>query len=250
MSSTADASEGGARVNGVAVARSVPLRGPQKVVAERMAESRRTTAWVTAMAEADAAPLLGLLRRLREEVPELSLTHLLIKATALCLRRHPRLNAVLANDAIHELAEVNISVALSLPSDDLQIAVVRDADEKSLRRIAEELRGLQERAAAGKLKLGDVRGGTFTLSNYGMLRNVVWATPIITPGQVGVLGVARAVPRIVPEESEVGWTVRPILPLALTYDHRVVNGVPAGRFLDDVVETLATDDWIGEEDRA
>jgi hypothetical protein len=72
--------------------------------------------------------------------------------------------------------------------------LVRDADEKPLRAIAEELRGLRERAAYGRLKVGDVRGGTFTLSNYGMLRSVVWATPIVTPGQVGVLGVARAVP--------------------------------------------------------
>jgi pyruvate/2-oxoglutarate dehydrogenase complex dihydrolipoamide acyltransferase (E2) component len=237
-------------INGVAVARSVPLRGLQKTVAERMVESQRTMASVTAMAEADAAPLLALLRRLRNEVSELSLTHLLIKATALCLRRHPRLNATLVDGTIHELAEVNISVALSLPSDDLQIAVVRGAEEKSLRRIAEELGSLQERAAAGKLKPGDVRGGTFTLSNYGMLRNIIWATPIITPGQAGVLGIARAVPRVVPDESETGWAVHPVLPLVLTYDHRVVNGVPAGRFLDDMAGMLSTEDWIGEEDRA
>jgi pyruvate dehydrogenase E2 component (dihydrolipoamide acetyltransferase) len=237
-------------INGVAVARSVPLRGLQKTVAERMVESQRTMASVTAMAEADAAPLLALLRRLRNEVSELSLTHLLIKATALCLRRYPRLNATLADGTIHELAEVNISVALSLPSDDLQIAVVRGAEEKSLRRIAEELGSLQERAAAGKLKPGDVRGGTFTLSNYGMLRNIIWATPIITPGQAGVLGIARAVPRVVPDESETGWAVHPVLPLVLTYDHRVVNGVPAGRFLDDMAGMLSTEDWIGEEDRA
>ncbi len=237
-------------INGVAVARSVPLRGLQKTVAERMVESQRTMASVTAMAEADAAPLLALLRRLRNKVPELSLTHLLIKATALCLRRHPRLNATLADGTIHELAEVNISVALSLPSDDLQIAVVRDADEKPLLRIAEELGSLQERAAAGKLKPDDVRGGTFTLSNYGMLRNIIWATPINTPGQAGVLGVARAAPRVMPDESETGWVVHPVLPLVLTYDRRVVNGVPAGRFLDDMAGTLSTEDWIGEEDRA
>lgn len=238
------------RVNGVAVSRSIPLRGLQKTVAERMAESRRTTAHVTAMAEADAAPLLCLLRSLRHEMPELSLTHLLIKATALCLRRHPRLNAVLEEDTIHELSEVNISVALSLPSEDLQVAVIRNADEKPLKEISAELRTFQGRAEVGKLKLGDVRGGTFTLSNYGMLRSVVWATPIIAPGQVGVLGIARAAPRIVPDESETDWTVRYILPLSLAYDHRVVNGVPAGRFLDDIAATLSTDDWIEEENHA
>jgi pyruvate/2-oxoglutarate dehydrogenase complex dihydrolipoamide acyltransferase (E2) component len=248
--SAKDAPEGTTRVKGVPVARSLPLRGVQKMVAERMVESQRTAASVTAMAEADAGPLIDLLRRLRDKAPELSLTHLLIKATALCLRRHPSMNATLMDGTIHELAEVNISVALSLPSDDLQIAVVRNADEKPLRHIAFELKELQERAAAGRLKLADARGGTFTLSNYAMLRNIVWATPIITPGQVGVLGVARAVPRIVPGESGTSWGVRHILPLVLTYDHRVVNGVPAGRFLDAVADTVSSDDWIGEEDTA
>jgi pyruvate/2-oxoglutarate dehydrogenase complex dihydrolipoamide acyltransferase (E2) component len=79
-------------VNGVAVARSIPLRGLQKTVAERMVESQRTMASVTAMAEADAAPLLALLRRLRNKIPELGLTHLLIKATALCLRSSGRIS--------------------------------------------------------------------------------------------------------------------------------------------------------------
>lgn len=237
------------KIHGLTVARSFPLRGLQKVVAERMTESQRTTAHVTAMAEVDAGPLLALLERVRGQVPELTLTHLLTKATALCLRRHPRMNATLADDTIHELAEVNVSVALSLPSDDLQLLVVRNADGKSLRHIAAELRGLQGRAAAGRLKYEDVTGGTFTLSNYGTLRNVVWATPIITPGQVAVLGVAGAVPRVVPNDSEDGWSKRSILPLSLTYDHRVVNGVPAGRFLEELAVTLATDDWIEEEGR-
>lgn len=237
------------KIHGVAVARSFPLRGLQKVVADRMAASQSTTAHVTAMAEADTGPLLALLGRLRGQVPGLTLTHLLIKATALCLRRNPRMNATLADDTIHELAEVNISVALSLPSDDLQVAVVRDADHKPLRHIAAELSGFQNRAAAGRLKYEDVTGGTFTVSNYGTLRNVVWATPIITPGQVAVLGVARAVPRVVPDDSEDGWSKRSILPLSLTYDHRVVNGVPAGRFLDELAVTLSTDDWIEEEGR-
>lgn len=237
------------RIHGVEIARSFPLRGLQKTVAERLTESQRTTAHVTAMAEADAGPLLAVLERLRDGAPELSLTHLVIKATALCLRRHPRMNATLADDTIHELAQVNVSVALSLPSDDLQLAVVQEADKKSLQQVASQVKDLQNRATAGRLKLDDVTGGTFTVSSYGTLRNVVWATPIITPGQVAVLGVARAVPRPVSDDSEAGWSMRSILPLALTYDHRVVNGVPAGRFLDDVVTTLSADDWIGDESR-
>jgi pyruvate dehydrogenase E2 component (dihydrolipoamide acetyltransferase) len=237
-------------VNGVAVARSLPLRGLQRTVAQRMLEGARTTASVTAMAEVEASALLAALRRLRAARPELSLTHLLVAATARCLRRHPRLNATLVDETIHELAEVNIAVALALPSDDLTVGVIRQADAKPPARIAAELRDLQERAAAGKLRPDDVRGGTFTLSNYGTLRHVVWATPIITPGQAGVLGVGRATPRVVPDDSPAGWSARPVLPLSLTYDHRIINGLPVGRFLDDLADLLETYDWRGEEDEA
>jgi pyruvate/2-oxoglutarate dehydrogenase complex dihydrolipoamide acyltransferase (E2) component len=211
-----------------------------------MVESRQTTASVTAMSEVDATTLLAGLRRLQSARPELTLTHLLIKATALCLREHPRLNATLVDETIYELAEINISVALSLPSDDLHVVTIRHADAKSCAEVASELRVLQERAATGKLRTDDVRGGTFTLSNYGTLRSVVWATPILTPGQVGILGVGRAVPRLVPDESGDGCAVCPVLPLSLTYDHRVVNGVPAGRFLDQLANTLSTDSWMAE----
>jgi pyruvate dehydrogenase E2 component (dihydrolipoamide acetyltransferase) len=233
-------------INGVAVARSIPFGGVQRTIAQRMVESSQTMASVTAMAEVDASALLALRARLKADLPGLSLTHLLIKATARCLRRHPRLNATLVDDMLHELAEINLSVALSLPSDDLLVATIRQADEKPLEMIVAELRALQERATEGKLKPNDMRGGTFALSNYGMLRSVVWATPIIVPGQVAVLGIGRAIPRLVPAESETGWTVRPILPFSLTYDHRVVNGVPAGRFLDDLAGLLTTDAWTSE----
>jgi pyruvate/2-oxoglutarate dehydrogenase complex dihydrolipoamide acyltransferase (E2) component len=85
----------------------------------------------------------------------------------------------------------------------------------------------------------DIQGATFTLSNYGMLRTVTWATPALTPGQAAVLGIGRAAPQIVVDNTAPeGWSVRRILPVSLTYDHRIVNGVPAGRFLDDLAELL------------
>lgn len=231
-----------AAINGIPIARSIALRGVQRMVARRMVESRATTASVTAMAQVDATQLTRTLDRLRAEVPELSLTHLLIQATALCLRHHPRLNATMVDDTIHELAEINLSIALALPSQDLYTVTIRGADTKPLVTIAHELQALRDRAATGKLTLEDVRGGTFTLSNYGMLRNVVWATPIITPGQTAVLGIARIMPQLVAAEG--GYVPRPVLPFSLTYDHRIVNGVPAGQFLDDLAETLSTDSWI------
>ena len=224
------------------VSREIPLEGIQKVVAKKMMESRQGTAAVTAMAEVRCAAALAELGRLRESIPGLTLTHLLIKAAAMCLRDHPRLNATLRDDMITEFAEINISLAVSSPSGELMLVVIRDADTKGLDDIAAEARALQERAIANQLKLPDVTGGTFTLSNYGMLQTVVWSTPIITPGQVGVLGSGRAAPRAVVGE-EGGIVADVVLPLSLTYDHRVINGVPAGRYLDAVAEHLQTGRW-------
>lgn len=226
-------------VNGVPVARRIPLRGIQRVVANRTLAGIQSTAHVTAMAEVDAEPVLAHARELREAIPGLTLTHLLIKAVAACLRRHPRLNAMIEEQTVIEYAEVNIAVALALPSDDLLAVVIKRADERPLAEIVTGLLALQQRAQAGALSTDDVQGATFTLSNYGMLRTVIWATPALTPGQAAVLGFGRAAPRMmVDEEDRQGWSVRRVLPISLTYDHRIVNGVPAGRFLDDLAELL------------
>jgi pyruvate dehydrogenase E2 component (dihydrolipoamide acetyltransferase) len=227
------------QVNGVPVARRIPLRGIQRVVANRTLAGIQSTAHVTAMAEVDAERVLTHARDLREKIPRLTLTHLLIKAAAACLRRHPRLNATIEEDTVIEYAEVNVAVALALPSDDLLAVVVKRADECPLAEVVTRLHLLQQRAEAGALSKEDVQGATFTLSNYGMLRTVTWATPALTPGQAAVLGVGRAAPKIVVDDTKAeGWSVRRILPMSLTYDHRIVNGVPAGRFLDDLAELL------------
>jgi pyruvate dehydrogenase E2 component (dihydrolipoamide acetyltransferase) len=226
-------------VNGVPVARRIPLRGIQRVVANRTLAGIQSTAHVTAMAEVDAEPVLAYARELRDAIPRLTLTHLLIKAAAACLRKHPRLNATIEEDTVVEYAEVNVAVALSLPSDDLLAVVIKRADECALAEIVTRLHTLQQRAEAGALSTDDVQGATFTLSNYGMLRTVTWATPVLTPGQAAVFGVGRTAPRMaVDEAAPQGWSVRRVLPISLTYDHRIVNGVPAGRFLDDLAEAL------------
>jgi len=227
------------QVNGVPVARRIPLRGIQRVVANRTLAGIQSTAHVTAMAEVDAEAVLTHARDLREQIPGLTLTHLLIKATAACLRRHPRLNATIEEQTVMEYAEVNVAIALALPSDDLLAVVIRRADELPIAEIVTRLHTLQQRAEAGALSKDDVQGATFTLSNYGMLRTVTWATPALTPGQAAVLGIGRAAPRMVVDEAvPAGWSVRRVLPISLTYDHRIVNGVPAGRFLDDLAELL------------
>ena len=226
-------------INGVPVARRIPLRGIQRVVANRTLAGIQSTAHVTAMAEVDAEAVITHARELRELIPGLTLTHVLIKTVAACLRKHPRLNATIEDQTVIEYAEVNVAVALALPSDDLLAVVIKRADERSLADIVTELQTLQQRAGSGALSKDDVHGATFTLSNYGMLRTVTWATPVLTPGQAAVLGIGRAAPRMVVDEADPqGWSVRRIVPVSLTYDHRIVNGVPAGRFLDDLAELL------------
>ena len=226
-------------VNGVPVARRILLRGIQRVVANRTLAGIQSTAHVTAMAEVDAEPVLAHARELRESIPGLTLTHLLIKTVAVCLRRHPRLNATIEEQTVIEYAEVNVAVALALPSDDLLAVVIKRADELRLADMVTRLQTLQQRAEAGALSKDDVHGATFTLSNYGVLRHVIWATPVLTPGQAAVLGIGRAAPRMVVDKANPnGWSVRWLLPISLTYDHRIVNGVPAGRFMDELAELL------------
>jgi pyruvate dehydrogenase E2 component (dihydrolipoamide acetyltransferase) len=226
-------------INGVPVARRIPLRGIQRIVANRTLAGIQSTAHVTAMAQVDAEALLAHARDLRSIIPGLTLTHLLIKAAAACLRKHPRLNATIEDETVLEYAEVNVAVALALPSDDLLAVVIKHADERPLADIVTELSARQQRAQAGTLAKDDVHGATVTLSNYGMLRTVTWATPALTPGQAAVLGFGRAAPQMVADEADPkGWSVRRVLPISLTYDHRIVNGVPAGRFLDDLAQLL------------
>jgi pyruvate dehydrogenase E2 component (dihydrolipoamide acetyltransferase) len=147
--------------------------------------------------------------------------------------------SAIEEQTVIEYAEVNVAVALALPSDDLMAVVVKRADERPLDEIVTALAAMQQRAQAGALSSEDVHGATFTLTNYGMLRTVTWATPALTPGQAAVLGVGRAAPQMVADETDPrGWCVRRTLPISLTYDHRIVNGVPAGRFLDDLAELL------------
>jgi pyruvate dehydrogenase E2 component (dihydrolipoamide acetyltransferase) len=226
--------------NDVPVARQRKLSGVQKIVAERMTTGQRTTASVSTMAEVNGEPLLRELERLRGQGMEVALTHQIISITARCLADYPLLNSAISDGVIYEFAEINIALALATPNDDLQIAVIRGANEKSLSEIATETKRLKQRASEGKLGLKDVRGGTFTVSNYGRLQHTIWATPIITPGQSGVLGVGRVRPQIVADESSSqGYCIQRVIPLSLTYDHRIVNGLPAGRFLEDWAATSA-----------
>ncbi|MFA5663397.1 2-oxo acid dehydrogenase subunit E2 [Castellaniella sp.] len=220
------------------VARQYKLGGMQKFVAERLVASQHDTASVTAMAEIPAQPLLSAQQRSRAQGLASSLTHHMIHLVARCLEQYPRLNGALHEGIVYEFAQINVALAIAMPNGDLQTVVIREANHKSLADIVQETDALVATARAGKITLDQVRGGTFTLSNYGSLQHTTWATPIIAPGQSGVLGMGRTRPALVADDSEQGWQVAPILPLSFTYDHRIINGVPAGQFLEDLARHI------------
>jgi pyruvate dehydrogenase E2 component (dihydrolipoamide acetyltransferase) len=213
----------------------VAFRGVRKVIAERMHQSLHSSAQITIAAEADVTPATEFRARLSREF-DFSYTDMMIHAVARALMRHPRMNARLnerGNDteiALSPNANVGIAVALD---EGLIVPVVNRAERKSLREIALESRALGEKARAGQLKLEDVTGGTFTITNLGMF-GIDAFTPILNPGETGILGVGRIVEKPAVYRGEIAK--RAMLWLSLTFDHRVLDGAPAAQFLQSVIE--------------
>jgi pyruvate/2-oxoglutarate dehydrogenase complex dihydrolipoamide acyltransferase (E2) component len=204
----------------------VPLRGLRRRIAETMAQSWSEIPHITGFHEVDALALVDLRRRLhpraeRAGVP-LTLTALLVKAAALALVDHPAVNSSLdlgAGEIVLKRRR-NVGVAVSTP-DGLIVPVIRDADAKPLLAIAREVDELGRAARERRVALASLQGGTFTVTNHGPLGG--WfGTPIIRPGEVGILGFGRIQDRPVAVDGQLA--VRPVLPLSFAADHRVVDG--------------------------
>jgi pyruvate dehydrogenase E2 component (dihydrolipoyllysine-residue acetyltransferase) len=211
----------------------IPMRGIRKTIAERMVQSLHTAAQLTLTTEADVTAATELRAHLGREL-DFTYTDLMIHAAARALRRHPRLNARLSADTIELVDEVNIGMAVAL-EDGLIVPVVREADRKRLKEIAAETKDLGERARAGRLKLEDVSGGTFTITNLGTY-GVDAFTPIINPGEAAILGVGRIIERPLVYRGEIAR--RFVAMLSLTFDHRMLDGAQAAAFLQTVIETF------------
>jgi pyruvate dehydrogenase E2 component (dihydrolipoamide acetyltransferase) len=213
---------------------SVPLRGMRKVIAERMHKSLQGSAQLTITTEVDVTQLIDRRQEVQREF-NATYTDFIIQACAHALKQHARMNAALDGDAIHLQEQISVGVAVAL-DEGLIVPVIRNTDKKSLKDIAQETRGLAEKARAGKLTLEEVSGGTFTVSNLGMY-GVDGFTPILNTPQTGILGVGRIVEKPVIYRGEV--TKRSMMVLSLTFDHRVIDGAPAGAFLQTVADLLA-----------
>jgi pyruvate dehydrogenase E2 component (dihydrolipoamide acetyltransferase) len=207
-----------------------------RLVAERTTESWRSIPHFFLMREVSAQPLVDWRGRASSIVAEkLTLTDLLIKITALALRRHPRLNASLKGSTLISNPDVNVGFAVALP-DGLPVPVIVHADELGLDAIAGQRKALVERAQSGKLRPEDLEGGTFTISNLGMY-GVDAFHAIINAPQVAILSVGTLVDRIVPVRGLPA--VVPMLTLGLSCDHRVVDGARGAEFLATIAELIA-----------
>lgn len=217
----------------------VPLKGVRGIIAQRMAASVHTTARVTLVTEVDATHFVDMRERLKAQVAEEwgfapGYNDLLAKIVAGGLRKYPYMNARLAEDAIELLAHVNVGIAVDTERG-LLVPVVRDADRKSLREFGAELRELVERARAGRALPDDIAGGTFTITNLGVY-DVDAFTPVINLPEAAILGVGRIAPKVVARDGQM--VIRQMVTLSLVFDHRLVDGAPAARFLQHVKQFI------------
>lgn len=215
-------------------ARSIPLRGMRKVIAERMHKSLQSSAQLTITTEVDVTLLVDRRQEVQRQF-NATYTDFIVQACAHALKQHPRMNAVLDGDAIVFQDHISVGIAVAL-EEGLIVPVIHNTDKKSLKEIAQETRVLTEKARANKLTLEEVSGGTFTVSNLGMY-GVDSFTPILNTPQTGILGVGRIVEKPAIYRGEM--TKRSMMVLSLTFDHRVIDGAPAGAFLQTVADLLA-----------
>ncbi|MCX6032916.1 MAG: dihydrolipoamide acetyltransferase family protein [Chloroflexi bacterium] len=221
---------------------SLPLSGARAVIAERMAASHTQTAPVTLTAEADATALVELRRQLAADGVAVSYNDLFLYVLAKALTEHPRLNASLDGNAIKLWQQIDIGLAVDAERG-LLAPVVRDVAHRRLAQLAAETAALTERARAGKCTADELRGSTFTLTNLGMF-GIDAFTPIINLPECAILGVGRIKAQPALARSESGQSVemkiveRLMVWLSLTFDHRLVDGGPAARFLQRVVQLV------------
>jgi len=218
----------------------IRLHGIRRATARKMAESVSTAAHVTHFDEADVTGLAGIRDKMKADAAgkDIKLTYLpfVVRAVVKALEMHPMLNAALDDEEQEIIVKkyYNIGIAVDVP-DGLIVPVIKFADQKSLFELAEEIRTLAEAAKNRTLDLADLKGGTFSITNVGMLGGE-YATPIINYPEVAILATMKIADRVRVREGEI--RIVKTLPLCLSFDHRVIDGAEAARFSNDLVSFL------------
>ena len=203
----------------------IPLTGVRKTISDRLSLSRRTAADVTTVAEVDMTEVAAL-----REHEDITYTAFVAAATVMALAEFPILNSRLQDDKIIISKRVHLGVAIAL-DEGLKVPVIRDAHTKGLKVISGELAELAKRGAAGHLTPAELTGSTFTLTNSGVF-GAVLSTPIINPPESAILGMGRIAKTPVVLDDRI--VIRQMMYLCLSYDHRVIDGAPAVKFLHRV----------------
>lgn len=217
----------------------VPVNPKRKIIAERMVESKKTAAHVTTTFEVDMSRIVKFREEhkdafFRDEKVKLTYLPFVMLNTAHALRQHPVFNSSWSDKGIIMKKDINIGIAVSL-EDGLIVPVVNNADKKHLNELARASHDLAERARNKKLKPDEVMGGTFTITNYGS-NGSLFGTPIILLPQIAILGMGTITKKPVVTNDAIA--IRSMMYLSLSFDHRVVDGARADKFLTTIKDGL------------
>ena len=221
-----------------------PLTGVRKVTARRMRQSLSNAAQTNHRVDVDVTKLIDFRKqvnaRLEKDGIKVSYVDILICACAKALIEHPMANAYLMDDGLHMHNYANVGFAADTEKG-LVVPVVKDADILTLPQIAQNSRALINKARQGALKGEDMSGGTFTISNLGMFE-IDSFTAVLTPPETCILAVGRMADRVVVENGQM--VIRPMMNLCLTYDHQVLDGAPAAKFLETIKHYIENPVWL------
>ena len=219
--------------HGERVERRVPMTRMRASIAKRLVEAQHNAAMLTTFNDVDMSPVMALRKKYQDQFQathngtRLGFMSFFVRATVEALKRFPSVNASIDDNDVVYHGFYDIGVAVSTERG-LVVPVVREADALSMAQIEDQISGYGEKARAGKLALEDMAGGTFTISNGGVFGSLM-STPILNAPQTGVLGMHKIQDRPVVENSEI--VIRPMMYLALSYDHRLIDGREAVQFL-------------------
>ena len=216
----------------------------RKMIAERMVDSKRTAAHVTSFVEADVTNVVYWRNKMKHEFQNregdsLTFTPIFIEAVVLAIKDYPMINIQVDGDRIIRKRDINIGMAVALPSGNLIVPVIRNADQYNITGLAKVVNDLAKRARENKLKPDELSGGTFTISNVGSFGNVM-GTPIIMQPQVGIIavGAIQKKPAVVETPYGDAIAIRHKMFLSHSYDHRVVDGSLGGSMVRRVADYL------------
>jgi pyruvate dehydrogenase E2 component (dihydrolipoamide acetyltransferase) len=217
--------------------RVVPHSALRRTIAQRMSQSAFTAPHVTLMTEAEATNLVSARGQLNQELAaadKISYNALLVALTAKALKENPALNARWGEDGIHLLPEINIALAVDTERG-LMTPVLQGVDRLNLAAVQAGYAALVSRALGGKSLPDDFADGTFTITNLGGV-DIDGFTPIINPPQAAILGIGRIIDKPVARDGAV--VIRSMVTLSLSFDHRIVDGAPAARFLQRIKQLV------------